>query len=157
MSPNGPSRYLVRCSGMSGLSGKRRQREQRGNDVNDPRRNMVLARGCSYTGLILTARITLPNFSISWAISFPKSAGEPAIAIPPSAFRDFLRQHGGPTAEGQELIAAKLMGRWRSGAPLILVPEKDDPALGADYQRNNNFNYAQMDPKGYAVPLGSHI
>jgi Dyp-type peroxidase family len=73
------------------------------------------------------------------------------------AFRDFLRQHGGPTAEGQELIAAKLMGRWRSGAPLVLAPEKDDPALGADYQRNNNFNYAQMDPRGYAVPLGSHI
>ena len=73
------------------------------------------------------------------------------------AFRDFLRQHGGPTAEGQELLAAKLMGRWRSGAPLVLAPEKDDPALGADYQRNNNFNYAQMDPQGYAVPLGAHI
>ena len=74
-----------------------------------------------------------------------------------AAFRDFLRQHGGPTAEGQELIAAKLMGRWRSGAPLILAPEKDDPALGADYQRNNNFNYAKMDPQGYAIPLGAHI
>ena len=73
------------------------------------------------------------------------------------AFRDFLRQHGGPTAEGQELIAAKLMGRWRSGAPLILAPGKDDPALGADYQRNNNFNYAKMDPQGYAIPLGAHI
>ena len=73
------------------------------------------------------------------------------------AFRDFLRQHGGTTAEGQELLAAKLMGRWRSGAPLILAPEKDDPALAADYQRNNNFNYAQMDPKGYAIPLGAHI
>ena len=40
------------------------------------------------------------------------------------AFRDFLRQHGGPTAEGQELIAAKLMGRWRSGAPLVLAPKR---------------------------------
>jgi Dyp-type peroxidase family len=73
------------------------------------------------------------------------------------AFRDFLRQQGGPTTEGQELIAAKLMGRWRSGAPLILAPEKDDPALGADPQRNNNFNYAKMDPQGYAIPLGAHI
>jgi Dyp-type peroxidase family len=73
------------------------------------------------------------------------------------AFRDFLRQHGGPTTEGQELMAAKLMGRWRSGAPLVLAPEKDDPALGADYQRNNNFNYSKMDPQGYAVPLGAHI
>ena len=72
------------------------------------------------------------------------------------AFRDFLRQHGN-TPEEQELIAAKLMGRWRSGAPLVLAPTKDDPALGADPQRNNNFDYGKMDPHGYAVPLGSHI
>ena len=72
------------------------------------------------------------------------------------AFRDFLRQHG-QTSEEQELVAAKLMGRWRSGAPLVLAPEKDDPALGADLQRNNDFNYKHMDPHGYAAPLGSHI
>jgi Dyp-type peroxidase family len=71
-------------------------------------------------------------------------------------FRDFLRQNGS-TPEEQELVAAKLMGRWRSGAPLVLAPEKDDPALGADPQRNNNFNYKEQDPQGYAVPLGSHI
>jgi len=71
-------------------------------------------------------------------------------------FRDFLRENG-RTREEQELIAAKLMGRWRSGAPLTLAPEKDDPALGADLQRNNNFNYKHEDPQGYAVPLGSHM
>jgi len=71
-------------------------------------------------------------------------------------FRDFLRANGS-TPEEQELVAAKLMGRWRSGAPLVLAPDKDDPALGADPQRNNNFNYKQMDPLGYAAPLGSHI
>jgi Dyp-type peroxidase family len=70
-------------------------------------------------------------------------------------FRAFLRQQG-ETPEEQELIAAKLMGRWRSGAPLVLSPDKDDPALGADMQRNNDFNYKEMDPHGYAVPLGSH-
>lgn len=72
------------------------------------------------------------------------------------AFRQFLQQRGS-TPEEQELIAAKLMGRWRSGAPLVLAPEKDDPALGADPQRSNDFNFAKMDPYGYAVPLGSHI
>jgi len=72
------------------------------------------------------------------------------------AFRDFLRQHGETPAE-QELMAAKLMGRWRSGAPLVLAPEKDAPELGADLQRTNDFCYAQMDPYGYACPLGSHI
>jgi Dyp-type peroxidase family len=72
------------------------------------------------------------------------------------AFRDFLAQNG-RTAEEQEMVAAKLMGRWRSGAPLVLAPEKDDPELGADPQRNNAFNYKEADPKGYAVPLGAHI
>jgi len=72
------------------------------------------------------------------------------------AFRDFLRAHG-KTPEEQELVAAKLMGRWRSGAPLVLATDKDDPALGADPKRNNDFNYKQQDPHGYAVPLGAHI
>jgi len=72
------------------------------------------------------------------------------------AFRDFLRQHG-ETAEERELVAAKLMGRWRSGAPLVLSPDGDDPELGADRQRTNNFDYGTMDPYGYACPLGSHI
>jgi len=71
-------------------------------------------------------------------------------------FRDFLRQHG-QTPEEQEFVAAKLMGRWRSGAPLVLAPEKDDPKLGADLQRNNDFNYKQTDPFGYAAPLGTHM
>jgi deferrochelatase/peroxidase EfeB len=72
------------------------------------------------------------------------------------AFRDFLRQHGS-TQEEQEMIAAKLMGRWRSGAPLVLAPDTDDPELGRDLQRTNDFNYGQMDPYGYACPLGAHI
>src|SRR5205823_4911118 len=56
------------------------------------------------------------------------------------AFRDFLKQHG-QTRDEQELVAAKLMGRWRSGAPLVLAPDKDDPALGADPLRNNDFKF----------------
>jgi len=72
------------------------------------------------------------------------------------AFREFLRKHG-ETQEEQELIAAKLMGRWRSGAPLVLAPNHDDPSLGADPQRTNDFNYREMDPHGFACPLGAHI
>ena len=70
-------------------------------------------------------------------------------------FRDYLREHA-DTPDGQELLAAKIMGRWRSGAPLVLSPKHDDPELGADPMRNNDFNYREMDPHGYAVPLGSH-
>ena len=71
-------------------------------------------------------------------------------------FREFLRQHG-KTPEEQELVAAKLMGRWRSGAPLVLAPHQDDPALGADMTRNNAYDYGKMDPYGYACPVGSHV
>ena len=71
-------------------------------------------------------------------------------------FRDFLRAQG-DTQEEQELAAAKLMGRWRSGAPLTLAPEKDDPELGKDMQRTNDFKYRTTDPHGYGCPVGSHI
>jgi Dyp-type peroxidase family len=73
------------------------------------------------------------------------------------AFRDFLKANG-ETEEEQELVAAKLMGRWRkTGAPLVLCPEKDDRELGFDDMRNNNFDYEKMDPHGYACPMGAHI
>ena len=72
-----------------------------------------------------------------------------------AVFRDYLREQA-DTPAGEELLAAKFMGRWRSGAPLVLAPTEDDPELGADSMRNNDFNYGEMDPLGYACPLGSH-
>lgn len=71
-------------------------------------------------------------------------------------FRSYLAEQAA-TSDEQELLAAKLMGRWRSGAPLALAPQRDNPELGADALRNNDFDYRNMDPVGYAVPLGSHI
>ena len=71
------------------------------------------------------------------------------------AFNRFLRENG-RTEEERELLAAKLVGRWRSGAPLMLAPAKDDAALGEDSQRNNDFTYAN-DPQGNQVPLGCHM
>jgi deferrochelatase/peroxidase EfeB len=71
------------------------------------------------------------------------------------AFNRFLRANG-KTEEERERLAAKLVGRWRSGAPLTVAPEVDDAALGKDPLRNNDFDYAN-DPYGRKVPLGSHI
>jgi len=71
------------------------------------------------------------------------------------AFNRFLHENG-KTQDERELIAAKLVGRWRSGAPLTRAPDKDDPELGADPKRNNDFNYAN-DKLGRQVPLGAHI
>jgi Dyp-type peroxidase family len=72
-----------------------------------------------------------------------------------AAFRRYLAEQAS-SAEEQEWLAAKMMGRWRSGAPLALCPESDDPKLGADPARNNDFLYADSDPKGLKCPLGSH-
>src|SRR6267142_5572797 len=71
------------------------------------------------------------------------------------AFNRFLRENG-QTDEERELLAAKLVGRWRSGAPLTLAPTKDDAMLGEDPLRNNDFTYA-TDPQGRRVPLGCHM
>jgi Dyp-type peroxidase family len=71
------------------------------------------------------------------------------------AFNRFLHANGDTEAE-RELLAAKLVGRWRSGAPLVLAPDVDDPALGSDPQRNNDFNYSK-DPHGRRAPFGCHI
>jgi Dyp-type peroxidase family len=73
-----------------------------------------------------------------------------------AAFRQFLRKEARDPAD-EELLAAKLMGRWRSGAPLVLAPHADDPALADDPQRNSDFNYVNMDPNGLACPIGAHI
>ena len=41
----------------------------------------------------------------------------------------------------QELLAAKLMGRWRSGCPLMLSPSEDNAEIARDFSLNNDFRY----------------
>jgi Dyp-type peroxidase family len=71
-------------------------------------------------------------------------------------FRRFLKTNSS-NADDEELLAAKMMGRWRSGAPLALCPFHDDPELGADARRNNVFMFEQDDKAGLKTPGGSHI
>ncbi|MGW4407579.1 Dyp-type peroxidase [Nonomuraea sp. NPDC004702] len=71
-------------------------------------------------------------------------------------FRRYLRDNA-TDPQDEELLAAKIMGRWRSGAPLALSPLRDDPALGADAARRNAFLYRQDDPAGFTTPGGCHI
>ncbi|MGK4580344.1 Dyp-type peroxidase [Kitasatospora sp. HPMI-4] len=72
-----------------------------------------------------------------------------------AAFRKYLHDNAGSPDE-EELLAAKIVGRWPSGTPLILASERDDPALGADAQRNNDFHYQEADPHGAICPHGAH-
>lgn len=73
-----------------------------------------------------------------------------------AAFRQYLKTNCSST-EAEELLAAKMMGRWRSGAPLALCPVRDDPELGTDSRRRNDFLFKEDDPIGYRTPCGSHI
>jgi Dyp-type peroxidase family len=68
-----------------------------------------------------------------------------------ASFRRFIQSRN----DGA-VLAAKLLGRWPSGAPLALARDGDDPALGADRDRNNRFDYRD-DPLGFACPRGAHV
>ncbi|MBI1816977.1 MAG: Dyp-type peroxidase [Deltaproteobacteria bacterium] len=73
-----------------------------------------------------------------------------------AAFRQYVKSVSS-SAEEEELHAAKMVGRWKSGCPLALSPERDDPAIGADSKRNNAFLFHADDPTGLKTPRGSHI
>lgn len=73
-----------------------------------------------------------------------------------AAWRRYLRANSSD-AEEEALLAAKMIGRWPSGAPLTLTPEHDDPELAADPQRVNNFLYRENDDRGLRCPAGAHI
>ena len=71
-----------------------------------------------------------------------------------AAYRRYLRDRAANREEEQRL-GAKMVGRWQSGAPLALAPDQDDPELGADPQRNNDFLFGD-DPRGFKCPVGAH-
>ncbi|MBW5482760.1 Dyp-type peroxidase [Streptomyces bambusae] len=73
-------------------------------------------------------------------------------------FRQYLQdatRHPDGTADPQAAgaLAARMMGRWPSGAPLVRAPHQDDPGLASD----NDFGYFATDPEGLSCPLGAHV
>jgi Dyp-type peroxidase family len=73
-----------------------------------------------------------------------------------AGFRRQLAENAALFDGGAELLAAKLVGRWRDGTPLALAPRAPDAALVADAARNNAFDYRD-DPGGRRCPVGSHV
>jgi Dyp-type peroxidase family len=73
-----------------------------------------------------------------------------------AAFRQYLCTSTASPQE-QTLLSAKMMGRWPSGAPLVLSPDRDDTALGEDPADNNAFLYHVDDPRGFRCPAGAHV
>lgn len=62
------------------------------------------------------------------------------------------RADGSQDPSYRAALAAKMVGRWPSGAPLVKAPDHDAPALADD----NDFAYRD-DARGLACPIGAHI
>ena len=60
---------------------------------------------------------------------------------------------GSPNPETMSWIAAKFVGRWPSGTPLTLAPDKDNPQI----QDKNRFKYLPEDREGLRCPVSAHI
>jgi len=71
-----------------------------------------------------------------------------------AGYRSYLRDRAATRVE-EDLLGAKMVGRWQSGAPLAVSPDTDDPELGSDPRRNNDFLFGD-DPRGFKCPLGAH-
>jgi deferrochelatase/peroxidase EfeB len=55
----------------------------------------------------------------------------------------------------REMVAAKMLGRWRNGVPLALSPTSPSPQPRIADAGLNNYGYA-ADPDGQRCPIGSH-
>ena len=71
-------------------------------------------------------------------------------------FRAFVAAQAARLGIYPELLAARMVGRWKSGAPVELAPLEDNPRLGANDRGNNDFGYAD-DAFQRACPYAAHI
>jgi Dyp-type peroxidase family len=60
---------------------------------------------------------------------------------------------GSPNPRAREHLAARMVGRWPSGASLIEAPWGDDSSKAYD----NEFRYHESDPEGLKCPIGAHV
>jgi Dyp-type peroxidase family len=82
------------------------------------------------------------------------------------AFHRFLHDKGDDLGVDPDALGARLVGRWRSGAPVIRAPEHDDPDVANDPRTRNYFEYGEprlgeppvpRDPPGLLCPFSAHI
>jgi Dyp-type peroxidase family len=98
-------------------------------------------------------------------------------------FHDFLKKTAAHYQVSPDLVGARMIGRWASGAPAVRLdeavpPGQDNLALAYNDCRNNHFQYAAADaqeqrqpqrgdcrdetpppddPQGFQVPFAAHI
>jgi deferrochelatase/peroxidase EfeB len=62
---------------------------------------------------------------------------------------------GSPYVVNADFVAAKLMGRWRNGAPLVRAPYS--ASSSESIIKENSFRLGEEDPEGFRCPFGAHI
>ena len=75
------------------------------------------------------------------------------VALWRRTMRDAARGYEG----GERRLAAKVVGRWPNGAPLVTSPDGEDPAFDPTAPHSNDFRYLDADADGTRCPLGAHI
>jgi Dyp-type peroxidase family len=71
-------------------------------------------------------------------------------------FDNYLESQAQTLGTDSVLLGARLVGRWKSGAPIELTPVQDDTTMGTDALRNNNFDFSD-DQGERRCPFGAHI
>ena len=60
---------------------------------------------------------------------------------------------------GTDLLGAQMVGRWRSGAPILNdeAHDQDKPEISEDPMVNNDFEFGEDDPDAMFCPFAGHI
>ena len=67
------------------------------------------------------------------------------------------RTNGANDTDALERLAAKIVGRWKNGAPLTKYPHGVPPEDSGKINSENDFEYDEQDKKGFGCPIGAHI
>jgi Dyp-type peroxidase family len=72
-----------------------------------------------------------------------------------AGFRAYVAGAAAP-GDPPDMVAAKMMGRWPNGAPLVLFPH-GQPRTYDPIKKDEDFLFGRDDPQGLACPFGAHI
>jgi Dyp-type peroxidase family len=115
---------------------------QRNDDPIQPQRPLKLSPSWTKNGSFLVFRRLLQDVPAFWNFMEQTAAK--------------LSQKPGFATITPEILAAKFVGRWKSGAPLMRTPIADNPDLAKDSLANNHFAYGADTQKLPLIPIDGY-
>jgi Dyp-type peroxidase family len=71
-------------------------------------------------------------------------------------FRQYVERAALEHGWSPDFVEAKMVGRWRNGAPLVAYP-RAQPCEYDPIRKDENFLFGRDDPQGLACPFGAHV